>query len=294
MLSLPQYGPTDPIELADWVEISALRSLDGNASAGDLRRCLGTAGLFEAEDDEDEAIEQKSLDVFVELEERAQAAAEAYPFDVRSGLLQMRSKWENCTPYTFCLCLSWFGTRSQRPRKLFEELACLAAKSYVQGDGIVFGAPRQDFPTEFREAVSRLCQRIGEGNCYDMEKPSLSRQDDKLDVVAWKDFADRRPSKLLLFGQCASGRDWEDKVAELEPSRFCRKWIRSGLVSPGPIRSFFIPRRIDPRKWDFVGIDAGILFDRCRTAYWAQKGCAGSAAKPYISWTKGVLSSVSS
>ncbi len=99
MLPLPE-SPTDRVELADWLEIHALVSPDGNSSRGDLERALRTAALFET--NEYEAIERKCLEVFAELEDRTKAAREAYPFKIDGSLLKIID-WREYPVYVFCL-----------------------------------------------------------------------------------------------------------------------------------------------------------------------------------------------
>ncbi len=264
MLKLPDDS-TSAIRLADWLELTAMLSGDGDSSIGDLERSLRRAASDET--DTDNAIELRIMAAHEEIEQRLRAAGKAYPFDIDYGTVQVKTNWEDFPAYVFCLCLSYFGSPIQEPRKLFEQVARAAAKEYLQGDAIDFGFPRSNFPRSFSDAVSELCIRIGEGGGYN-SLPSQSHKDDKLDIVAWKEFPDSRSSKLLLFGQCASGVDWEGKLRELSPEAFCKNWMREALISP-LISSIFIPHRIERDRWNWVARNAGIVFDRCRIAYWA-------------------------
>ncbi len=286
MLELPD-SPTDHLKLADWLELYALISPDLNSSQGDLEGALRVSALFDSGDNE--RIERQSLEIFDELEQRVNAAGEAYPFQLNySGVLQVRSSWEKFPAYIFCLCLSYFGSEDSKPRKLFEQVSCLAARKYLQGEVIGFGAPRTELPSSFSEAVTEMCRHIGEGQSY-KDQPSLSSKDDRLDLVAWKDFRDKLSSKILMFGQCASGWDWEDKLTELRPEAFCGNWMADFPTSP-LIRSFFTPHRIERRKWNWATRNAGILFDRCRVAYWAH----GEEAdyNHHLAWSKDLLTRV--
>ena len=291
MLELPD-SPTDPLLLADWLELQALISPDGNSSRGDLESALRVAALFEPDDDE--RLEQQTLEVFSELEQRIGAAKEAYPFTIDYGVLQTKPDWELIPAYVFCLCLSYFGwtissTSTINPRKLFEQISCTAAKGYLQGEAVGFGAPRTELPSSFPEAISALCERLGEGDGYGGES-SLNRQDDHLDLVAWKNFPDKLPSKIVMFGQCASGKHWRDKLAELQPEPFWGQWMARAHVSP-LVRSFFVPYRIERAWWRYTAGNSGVVFDRCRIAYWVSDQQVDYS--PYLEWTKGLLASVS-
>jgi hypothetical protein len=171
----------------------------------------------------------------------------------------------------------------------------LAAQRYFGGQAINFGAPRTQLPSPFPDAINRLCVLIGEGDGY-REHSDLQPQDDKLDVVIWKDSPDRLPGKLLVFGQCAAGKKWLMKLTEMQADEFVRLWIRNGMYSKA-IRSFFVPHRVTSRvgsgRWEYAVTYGGVFFDRCRIAFWAH-GADGVDYSPYIGWVKKRFSESSS
>jgi hypothetical protein len=286
MLRLPSELK-DPIKLADWLELLAILSADRNASYGDLSGALRVTGAFEVSDrvtgysllNQDERIDEMCGKVFNELHSRAQAAGHGYPFEIDAGsVLQIKPnrEWEDFPVYIFCLCLSFFGAPSTEnaPRQLFEEVSRYAAKKFLDGDVVKFSPPRdgKKVSKSFQKAIGDLCNWLGEGDGYRPRKKSrMKPKDDRVDLVAWKDFPDARPSKIVLFGQCASNRYWEDireKLSELQPDKFCQHWMISVPVSQ-ILRSFFFPHRLELEEWLYAAQYAGILFDRCRIAYWA-------------------------
>ncbi|MCX5784600.1 MAG: hypothetical protein NTX59_02830 [Elusimicrobia bacterium] len=296
VLSFPlPDSPKDVIKLADWLEIHALISPDGNASRGDLERPLKRASIFQSatgneSNDIDEAINQ----AFLELEERLISTGDGYPFQIIGGILHLRDNPRNFPAYIFCLFLSYFKWTQKKnakinPWKLFEELSCRAAGHYMRGDVFWFAArgsgkknTAKRKTTLFQQNVSGLSTLIGEGNGF-KSQPTLNSQDDKVDLVAWRDFPDRHSSKLIMFGQCAGGNNWADKTAELQPERFWDQWMQDGKVSP-LIRSFYMPYRIPRIAWTFHARSAGILFDRCRIAYWTRNAEDILTDKRYMDW----------
>jgi hypothetical protein len=285
MLELPAVDPTNPLKLADWLEISSILSMDSDSSRGDLESALRIASFDGITDSEE--IERKVLDVFDELEQREMAAAYAYPFNIEGGILKLKSAWTNYPAYIFCLFLSYFGLSETRVApKLFESVSCQAAKGYLNGNAVSFGSPRTELPSNFPSAVTKLCRLIGEGGQF-LEQPSLYRKDDTLDLVAWVDFIDKLPSKVFMFGQCAAGDNWGDKLAELQPDAFWKQWMMESLVSPIPIKSFFIPHRIESNRWNFISRKAGIVFERCRIAYWAHDGELNFAR--HVKWVQQII-----
>lgn len=289
MVELPFDDLTNPLRLADWLELYALLSPDNNASRGDLESALRVASMYELA--EFEEMEEMILEVFYEIEQRARSADAGYPFDLNyQGVLNLRStSWEIFADYIFCLCLSYFPIRDTRNGpKLFEKVSRIAIERYLQGRSVGFGAPRDELPSSFEDAMKELCSRIGEGEFR--PQPTLNRQDDTLDLVAWKDFVDNQPSKVIMFGQCGAGRNWSGKLGDLQPEEWLRQWIID-VVSPIPLKSFFTPYRVAPEMWGFYARKAGILFDRCRIAYWARANDVFDR-QPLIAWTQDFLSNL--
>ena len=277
MLPLPKKNPTDTIQLADWLEIYALISGDRNSSRGDLESALRTASLFESSDPQrnDEGVQQKILEVFRELDDRARAGKEAYPFLLNGGVLRVKEGWEEFPSYVFCLCLSYFGFKEKKngkafPRRWFEHVSRDALQHYLGGESLRFGWPRlkSELPTDFKQAINFLCQRIKEGESY-KDGGLPDRKDDALDIVAWKHFPDERAGKIVIFGNCATEKDWErSKKTELTPGPFCSDW----MTDPPKceiVKSLFIPHRVEYKRFRTHLKRAGIIFDRCRVAYWA-------------------------
>lgn len=195
--------------------------------------------------------------------------------------------------YLFCLWLSYFRWDSKRqkglsvnPWLLFEELSCIAAAQFVGGEVINFGTARGNKEKDkkaFRQRIDELCRCLGEGDGF-REQDTLDRKDDHVDLVAWKGFSDSRTSKLIVFGQCASGNNWTSKDSELMPDAFWKHWMSRSVVSP-LIKSFYFPHRIGDAHWQYIAGRAGILFDRCRIAYWAFRNNEAILSNPkFVEW----------
>ncbi len=296
MLGLPlPHRSTDELKLADWLELHALRSDDRNSSIGNLERALNRATVFNPEDNI--ALESKCVAVLNELQQRVKSADMAYPFEIDGSLLRLRANPEDFTAYVFCLCLSFFGWENKKgrrlfPDRLFEELSCIAARNFTGGEVVKFGFPRQDLPKGFAKAVDKLCLLIGECTGF-KHQPLKSVKDYGLDVVAWRNFPDGFPSKLILFGQCATGIETKrkNKEVELQPHIFCQNWLMDQPVSP-LIKAYFTPHRTESNKWEHLGRKAGIIFDRCRIAYLVHRTENLSKSNPYLEWIMSVLEKV--
>ena len=97
---------------------------------------------------------------------------------------------------------------------LFEELAAESARCYLgdRSESLVFGTAAGT--AGFSGKVDDLCARLGEGGGFrNPDDVAPTERDGKLDVVAWKSFSDRRPGKLIAFGQCKTGTHYRAAFA---------------------------------------------------------------------------------
>jgi len=274
LIPLPDKS-MDIIKLADWMEICALITPDGDFSRDDLDATLRAAAIFPPLS-EDSEIADLTLGVFRELESRRSAALNAYPFEVSLPYIKLKSDWKKTPAYAFCLCLSYFGDRDNPkrktfPRRCFEHLARDAVQNYIGGEAIRFASPRNpvEMPRNFGEAIERVCaSRLMEGGGFKKGGGLPDQKDCNVDIIGWKHFPDKAVGKIVLFGNCATGKEWYGtKLTELMPKPFCAEWMVESIVSP-IVRSFFMPHRCESQAFMSYSRRAGIIFDRCRIAYW--------------------------
>lgn len=297
-------------EHADWLELRSILDGDQSTSLQDLIRELRRGGTVpEADDGNDwgsESSERIAQDAFSELEARALACGEdRYPFAISNHSIKLSPNFRQ-SPYTFQLLLTTYGMvkfGKVTPEKIFEDLAAFAAQRYFGPDGqarsLAFGFPRRYEPKNFAQALDDLCIKLGEGGGavspdnsvagIAKKKRLAAQKDGKLDIVAWRPFPDGRVGKLIGFGQCAAGdTDWRTKFSEVQPDAFRELWLRTCLVVK-PIRMFFVPRRVEQDIWEEVGIQAGLLFDRCRITHHLV-GLPSDIRTECEAWTSHVIS----
>ncbi len=108
-------------------------------------------------------------------------------------------------------------------------LAHLTAGQIVGGEAYWFGWPRQDNSKSMSAAVENLFARMGiVGKPGETPKWATgSEKDGGVDVVAWRNFGDGFPGRVLLLGQVASGKtDWKKKsVIDVVRAHFS-EWLR--------------------------------------------------------------------
>ncbi len=272
---------------ADFLELSALKDKRRSVSIQEFVRDLKMASADEViadseaqkdEDQPDDATEALAEAAFSEMEDRSRACghdSRCYPFEFRGNTVALQAT-ADVSLYTFLALLSWYGKdagpNGSNGEKLFEEVCAKATEAYLGGPhkhvrSLVFGFPRRVLPRGFKAALDALCFEMGEGISHRAGRPKLPHEKDaKLDIVAWREFDDRRQGKLIAFGQCATGRDWVGKVSELpSPVDWCTTWMADRPVV-WPLRAFFVPHRVDHLNWFETGVKGGLLYDRCRIA----------------------------
>jgi hypothetical protein len=268
-----------PEDIADWLELTAVVAADGDASAGDAERELTRLNCSNYE----------SLlgNVFTEIDRREQAAGDFYAFERGKTSIKVRQPAKDFGTYFFCLCLSSLGWTLRKnapnnPWLLFERVSALAAESYLGGEVMIFGTSSRlgtKARNVFRTNVDSLATVLREGSGFGPTK-TFSTKDSHLDIVAWKPFADRRSSQIVLFGQCAAGADWRAaKLTELDPDVFWDQWFLRTKVST-LIRTVFVPHRMfDDEEWKLRATAARLLFDRCRVTAHAHEKVNASGLK---------------
>ena len=261
-------------ELADYAELVCWR--DNGTSITALLQDLGrldendyTYGV--PEEEETLRIVEET---FMEIERRSHACRDGYPFALgRTGstlLSDQEDENHKHFIYKYLLLATRLDMKKNRRHAdldgtlLFEEVAAEATRSYfgTRSESLVFGTSAND--SNFAAKVDTLCQRIQEGIRFENRNQAPPKEKDgKLDVVVWLPFPDGMPGKLTAFGQCKTGTDYEDKLTQLQPDSFCRKWFHSSPALT-PLRMFFVAEALRRDHWYTTASDAGLLFDRCR------------------------------
>ena len=290
-------------ELADFAELTAWR--DQSVSHASLSKDLGRLAENDHSDGvpEDDEAEPVIDDAFVELERRREACsgADAYPFEIgkNGNTLRTVPGARNTKRLVYIYLL--LATRLHMDRNrlhagldgthLFEHLSAAVARGYLgaRAESFVFGTAAGS--ASFTDKIDELCRRIGEGGGF-ASRPGISshRRDGKLDVAAWKSFSDGLPGKIIVFGQCKTGTHYRDSLTQLQPDSFCRKWFRDPPVV-NPVRAFFVSESLPDANWVGGGMDAGLMFDRCRIVDFCDD-IDGKTRQNIAEWTKAAAAAV--
>ena len=239
---------------ADWLETLCLARSRGRVTRADVLRLLDRfddgGHVVEIEEETGDELDSEILEgersgradeVLTELEYRERILGARYPFalEMMDVDWSLRRRNEQDDPKTtaarssYLFCLLACAIRDQRVSgagtsdltkqipDLFQAIATKAAAGALCGEAISFGWPRPE-RTGFRQALQGASRRLGLGRVLD-EVPLWSsgkEKDASIDVIAWRDLVDKRPGKLVLFGQVASGNDWTEKSVKNDISIF--------------------------------------------------------------------------
>ncbi len=253
--------------------------------------------IIDGIEDESDLLINKIDDVLTEIDRRIKASNKKYPFIVKNKGYTLEISDKNIYYWIYSYLL--FSTRlDMRKNKTFfnidgteilEHLSSLIAKEYFgqRAESVVFGTAG-DIKI-FEDRVNFVCKSTGEGHSFlNRNNSPIKAQDDKLDIVAWKNFSDGNRSKMIGFGQCKTGTSWDDQeTIELQPDDFCDKWMRDTPIH-SPLKMFFSSQYL-PLDLYTKAKNAGIIFDRFRILDFLPELISKDLADIIIKWTSGAI-----
>jgi len=231
--------------VSDWVELSVTLTGDEISKtevAAAIRSSLG-----------DEPSGAFISDVWAELKRRLELYGSRPPYEVNELEVLPLTSFAANPAYVFCLVLSLEGNPVQPTvtGKLFERLCNEALKSYLGGETLTFGYPGTI-------TVQHLCQLTGEQ--FKRELPAAAN-DRGLDVVGWKPL-DSRGNQIIVFMQCAGGKNWRSKTTDVVMRAWTEKYVGFHVK---PTRAFATPISITNLDvFEEVSFETDLLFDRPR------------------------------
>jgi hypothetical protein len=266
MIRLP--SAEDTISLADWAELGLLVGRDNILPRHEILHHFEENGVADPE----VTVEN----VWREIIRREGVLGLSYPMELDGSSIRRARGLEECPVYCFLLLTTSHVYYSEIKigesewgmlSKVFEKVVTSALATYLGGDSINTGFPREgEVPTGFSDAVRHLAKRIDEPFGR-LKNASSDAKDEEVDVVGWIPAIDGRTGKVAVLAQCSIGDNWRGKTGAISISLW-RNYVRWGV---DPLRAFAVPFTIDDSEWERFTSKGGILFDRLRSAYYASK-----------------------
>jgi hypothetical protein len=251
-------------------------------------------------EDDDDKLGGQIEEISNEISRRISATEKKYPFSLskKGYRVSIKAKDFNYEVYIYLLLSTRLNMNKHKTwsgidgTKILEDLSAITAENYFgsRSTSMVFGTATNG---NFQEKITNLVLLFGEGHSFlNRNSSNLAVQDDKLDIVVWKNFSDKKRSKLSGFGQCKTGTSWDDQVTiELQPDKFCQKWFRDGPVST-PIKLYFSSQYFPLDEYSKI-TNAGIVFDRFRILDYLPDTVNRALVVKIKKWNKAALLGIS-
>ena len=216
---------------ADYLELGALLSSEGQSLSEDIVDALELAAEREYENVDAEMTEREEIaaGAVARMSSRKRVLASSYPFEISAhgDVIVFTGEQPNLgqTAYIVSLVLSnlkfvspILGESDVHPtpaevrslRQWFQYLATAAMAAEVGGPAWSFGFPRPDH-TGFLAKLREVWGTLRDGVVSVDPSAPPDPKDDQVDIFSWKVQRDGLPGFLLAAAQVATGSDWKDK-----------------------------------------------------------------------------------
>jgi hypothetical protein len=268
---------------ADWIEASVLFE-DIAVSITDVVCVLLEEELYEDQDFARDMVQS----AWLEIEQRGKRSSGHYGVTIEGNWA--RASVENTTKiaHRFLLTLSlatyydwWhntFGPNYTTQGKLFESLTEMALKALTPGWSIFSTGWKGDISDSDFLAIADQVAICLNTDPVIKHKWDLERAKDlTLDLLVYWPFSDSRQGVPYIMIQCASGRNWDDKLKDPDIDQW-RKLLNPDCL---PLRGVSIPFCLPDNRFRKASAKtAGLLLDRCRILF---------AARQEIDWMNEML-----
>jgi hypothetical protein len=275
MLSLPDEGTrrsvgshnSDLLLICDWAEACVLFD-QKEISTTDVVDMLVEDAIYESQDYAREFV----ADVWNELRRRASLFESPTNLRVDGERLVCDDDWTADPAYGFCLTLSlakgfpqWaaaYGADYTEQGALFEMLTVEALESLMPQWKVYKTGWSAAAKNKLAAVVEEVVKRLYEVRGAEIDQwLATSANEAGLDVILYRDFKDLSAGFPLFMLQCASGRDWEEKLE----SPNLGTWRNIVSFASKPIKAFSMPYCITATELRQTAMKVqGPLFDRYR------------------------------
>ncbi len=233
----------------------------------------------------DENIQIRIEEVFTHFKNRKEWFNDFYPFYVEDNIFcvprDIRDKHKTYVSFLICSRLSNFDKSAQHKlAKAFESVCAEALKKWIPSLEVrIFASNSIDrknyFGNNLRDALKKLAEDCNgkATELIDNKHPNgqfklKPNGDLGLDVVGYQPFKDQAQGKLIIFGQCAAGKEnWKNKTMDAHYYSRFRSYIT--FACP-PINMVFTPacfRDTDKDWYEDRPVMECLLVDRLRLCH---------------------------
>lgn len=238
--------------VADWIELFTIAS-NKEISKSKILALLEAEDVNIAEEDIDSAIG--------ELSRRLDLYGDVKPFKIVGNRVLPNFDWRKYPELTLCLYYSTYGVgklkkghKSDAGTKLFEHITKSCLDNFLNTNSYLFGFPASK---SFKDQLDEFANLI---NAKRDEDPGPHDKDRDVDVVVYKKLDDTRSNSILLFVQCAAGKNWDEKKAVAIESY--RRFVSFNQNTTIP--SLATTQVISISDWRNACDDYGVIVDRAR------------------------------
>lgn len=253
--------------LADWLEANIL------FVASDVAKSDVVDMLIEYQicpDDQQDLAHQIAVDGWDELDRRKRWGGLPSSVSISSMRIEASDSWESTPLWSFFVLLStlrifpdWARTHRAYTVQgdLFERVVETICPAMLPGWTSYRTGWSPSDTKDIRTIVRELCTRlfVSGGNLDNWLE--TTDNDGGLDIVCYREFQDEREALPAFFLQCASGKNWREKVETPNPFVW-QKYLDSAVQPSTGIVAPFVIDEWELRKAALVG--QVVVFDRLR------------------------------
>ena len=250
----------------DWLEATSMFSEEELSQTAVVDH-LVQEQIFEEQDSASEFV----LSAWSALERRLSWLGSYTPIVFRDRWMVRQLDWQDVPAHSYCLVVSlgsryedWhttFGPNYIEQGRLFESISRAAMEARFRGWRFLQTGWSRDNTSKLAAVIDDLMSAIDERKGNPDDYLDQDAKDAGVDLVWHLRFADARGGAPIYLAQCASGKNWVDKVNE--PN--IREWTKIVDFAVPPSKAFSLPFSLSEREVRRQSNRAGgLMVDRYR------------------------------
>ena len=252
--------------LLDWLEATCL-FLEEELSRTDVVDHLIQEQIFEEQDSALEFV----LSAWFALETRLSWLGSYTPIVFEDRCMVRRLDWQDVPAHSYCLAVSlgsgyadWhatFGSNYAEQGRLFEAITKAAMEARFRGWKFLHTGWGQDNNSKLAAVIDDLISAIDEQEGNTVDYLDEHAKDAGVDLIWYLKFNDARGGAPIYLAQCASGKNWAEKVNQ--PN--LKEWNKIVDFAAPPSKAFLLPFSLSEREIRIQSNrSGGLMVDRYR------------------------------